>query len=76
MPIPLFVINFKLVKDTHNVILILRFNSSSFFPGVPSSNYHGDPSKSLQGFTLYFQLPLSFRLIILLFNGVLHGGAT
>ena len=34
----------------------VSFVSSSLFPGVPSSNYHGDPSKSLQGFTLCFQL--------------------
>ena len=47
-----------------------------FFPGVPSSNYHGDPSKSSQGFTLCFSTSLSFRLIFLLFSGVLHGGST
>ena len=34
----------------------VSFVSSSLFPGVPSSNYHGDPPKSLQGFTLCFQL--------------------
>ena len=36
--------------------------------------HHGDPSKSLQGFTLCFQLP--FLLVILLFTGVLHQGTT
>ena len=32
----------------------VSFVSSSLFPGVPSSNYHGGPSKSSQGFTLCF----------------------
>src|SRR4051812_40680792 len=42
------------------------------FPGVPSSYHHEDPSKSLQGFTLFFQLFLSFYHPC--FTGVLHGG--
>ena len=45
-----------------------------FFSGVPSSNYHGDPSKSLQGFTLCFPTPLSFRYPFV--TGVLHEGST
>ena len=36
--------------------------------------HHGDPSKSLQGFTLCFQL--LFLFIIILFTGVLHGCST
>ena len=43
------------------VILFLVSNAHLFFPGVPSSNYHSkDLSKSLQGFTLYFQLLFLF----------------
>ena len=52
---------------------------SSFFSGVPRFSvlsHHGDPSKSLQGFTLCFQL--LFLLVILslpeFFMKVLHDG--
>ena len=51
----------------------VSFVSSSLFPGVPSANYHGDPSKSLQGFTLCFQF---LFLFILLLPEFLHGGYT
>ena len=49
-----------------------------FFLGVPSSNYHGDPSKSLQGFTLCFQLLFLFVIFCLpeFFMKVLHDGSS
>ena len=49
-----------------------------FFLGVPSSNYHGDPSKSLQGFTLCFQLLFLFVILLLpeFSMEALHGGSS
>ena len=50
-------------------MLYLFFSKSS---KLSQLYHHGDSSKSLQGFTLSFSTSLSFRLIILLFTGVLH----
>ena len=49
-----------------------------FFPGVPSSNYREAPSKSLQGFTLCFQLLFLFIILLLpeFFMEALHGGSS
>ena len=57
----------------------VSFVSSSLFPGVPSSNYHGDPSKSLQGFTLCFQflflfIPFVYRSSSWRFYMTIHQG--
>ena len=57
----------------------VSFVSSSLFPGVPSSNYHGDPSKSLQGFTLCFQflflfIPFVYRSSSWRFYMMVHQG--
>ena len=56
----------------------VSFVSSSVFPGVPSSNYHGDPSESLQGFTLCFQLLFLFIILLLpeFVMEALHGGSS
>ena len=88
----------KLVKDKHNVILILvsssKFNSlfrrfinildficSSFL--FRSSKFsalsrHKAPSKSLQGFTLCFQLLFHFIILLLpeFFMEAIHGGSS
>ena len=57
----------------------VSFVPSSLFPGVPSSNYHGDPSKSLQGFTLCFQflflfIPFVYRSSSWRFYMMVHQG--
>ena len=48
------------------------------FPGVPSSHHHEDPSKSLQGFTVCFQLLFLFIILLLpeFFMEALHGGSS
>ena len=77
------------MKVKHNVILILVSSKwlfpysggssrsqlfiLSFLLGVPSSNYHGYPSKSLQVFTLCFHF---LFLFILLLPEFLLGGST
>ena len=57
----------------------VSFVSSSLFPGVPSSNYHGGPSESLQGLTLCFQflflfIPFVYRSSSWRFYMMVHQG--
>ena len=67
--------NIILILDSPKGLILYSGGSSNswfsfvhlFFLRVPSSNYHGDPSKSLQGFTLC-STSLSFCLIILCYR--------
>ena len=52
-------------------VVLLSFSRSS---KLWQLYHHGDPSKSLQGFTLCFQL--LFLFVDHSFTGVLHGGST